>query len=194
MFKNFNKIETTLIQESMKIAYNAHHGQLDKAGVPFIFHPITVATIALKNANLYLNQTMCCIVFCVSLLHDVVEDTTCTIEDIKELLFAAVRNIDIDEKYIEKICDALKCLTRNKKEKYSDYIQRVETNYFARIVKLADLTHNMDTNRLDVLTSKDIERLNKYNSANEYLNFINLLPEKYSEDHDNLIEKLRMYD
>ena len=195
MFKKFDKIETVLIQEAMKIAYKAHHGQLDRASAPYIFHPITVATIALRDSRLYLNQTMCCIVYCTSILHDVPEDTTYTIENIRNALYKAICETDYEDKYISRICDALECLTRSKTEKYSEYIQRVESNYIARIVKLADLTHNMDTNRLDGLTSKDVERMNKYNIAKEYLELYNLMVIKEDEKHlSKLIDELKKYD
>ena len=132
--------------KAMKIAYDAHHGQVDKCGTPYIFHPIHLAE--------YMDTEEECIV---ALLHDVVEDTDMTYDD-------------LEKDFSSDIIAALKLLTKNKNDDYMEYVKRIKHNDIARKVKLADLTHNCDINRLNNVTEEDIKRHDKYREAIKLLN------------------------
>lgn len=138
-------INTNLTRKAMIIAYNAHHNQFDKSNVPYIYHPIHLA----EQMD---NEEECI----VALLHDVVEDTTVTMEE-------------LEKEFPKKIIDALKLLTHNKDIDYMEYIKAIKNNSIARKVKLADLNHNSDITRLEKVTPEDIERKEKYSKAIEYL-------------------------
>lgn len=138
-------INTKLTRKAMIIAYNAHQNQLDKAGVPYIFHPIHLAE--------QMDGEMECIV---ALLHDVVEDTTITLEELKQ-------------EFPSEVIEALNLLTHNKDEDYMKYIEKLKDNPIAKKVKVADIKHNSDETRLEKITSKDIVRRNKYKKALEFL-------------------------
>lgn len=125
----------------MKIAYDAHHGQLDKSGVPYVFHPIHLAE------QMHTEEE--CIV---ALLHDVVEDTEITFEQ-------------LEKEFSDTVIQALKLLTHDDSVEYMDYIRNMKDNPIAKNVKLADLRHNSDNTRLEKLTEKDIKRNNKYSEA-----------------------------
>lgn len=116
---------TDLTKKAMRLAYKAHDGQYDKGGVPYVFHPFHVAEQMHSEYDI-----------CVALMHDVLEDTEYTIDDIRALGFP------------QDILDALVCITRDKSINYEDYILIVKTNEIATRVKLADLEHNSDTSRL----------------------------------------------
>jgi len=126
----------------MQIAENAHANQIDKAGQPYINHPIAVANKLNGDTEKI-----------VALLHDVVEDSATTLEDIHKAGFG------------DYIVKALDCITKRKGEAYDDYLLRVKNNDIAKMVKLADLSHNMDMSRLPSVTDKDLERLKKYEYA-----------------------------
>lgn len=130
---------------AMNIAYSAHMGQFDKAGVPYIFHPVHLAE--------QMDTEEECIV---ALLHDVVEDTEVTFED-------------LEKEFSKTIIDAIRLLTRDKSVDYMEYVKNLKSNTIARKVKLADLRHNSDSTRLIKITDKDIERINKYKRAIELL-------------------------
>lgn len=117
-------IYTDLTERAMRLAYRAHDGQVDKAGVPYIFHPIHLAEQMTTEA---------CV--CVALLHDVVEDSDVTIEDIAALFPA-------------EVTEAVRLLTHEENVSYLDYIRALRANPLARTVKLADLAHNSDESRL----------------------------------------------
>ena len=129
---------TKLTREAMKVAYSAHHGQTDKAGVPYIFHPAHVAESMTDE-----------VLTCVALLHDVVEDTDVTLEDLVQ-------------KFPPEVIEPLRLLTRQRGIDYLDYVRAIKTNPIATKVKLADLAHNADVSRIsgctDVLPEK-IEHL-----------------------------------
>ena len=118
-------IYTHLINEAMKIAYKAHHGQVDKGGIPYIFHPYHLAE---QMPDEYTT--------CVALLHDVVEDTDVTLDMLKKI-------------FPPEVIEAVSVMTHRKNEPYLDYVQRVNSNPIAKIVKLADLHHNCDQTRLE---------------------------------------------
>ena len=138
-------INTKLTRLASKIAYKAHEGQTDKAGVPYIFHPIHIAE--------QMDSEESCVV---ALLHDVIEDSNITLE--------------ILSKYFnDDIITALRVLTKKENDDYLMYIKRVKTNKLATKVKIKDLEHNRDLTRLDEVTDKDRKRSLKYWEAIRYL-------------------------
>ncbi len=133
---------TEQIRKAMNLCYRAHRDQLDKAGVPYVFHPIHLAEQMSDEDTII-----------TALLHDVMEDTGLCLEDLRQ------------EGYPEPVLEALDILTRRETEEYTDYIERVQENPMARIVKLADLRHNSDLSRLPCVTPRDLERAEKYRKA-----------------------------
>lgn len=116
-------IYTTLTNKAMKIAYSAHHGQTDKSGLPYIFHPYHLAEQMTDETST-----------CVALLHDVVEDTPLSLDDLAQ-------------EFPPAVIDALRLLTHTPDVDYFDYVRAICRNPVARQVKLADLTHNSDETR-----------------------------------------------
>ena len=129
----------------MIIAYEAHKNQVDKSGVPYIYHPIHVAE--------QMDTENECII---ALLHDVVEDTNVTFKQLEEV-------------FSKEIIDILKLLTREENIEYDEYIKRIKNNSIACKVKIADLTHNSDKTRLDFVTEVDVKRNEKYKKALQIL-------------------------
>lgn len=117
-------IYTPMTVKAMSIAYGAHHGQMDLNGVPYIFHPYHLAE-QMKDE----------ITTCIALLHDVVEDTDITIEELAR-------------EFPSEVIEALKLLTHEKGTDYFAYLRAVKTNPYALAVKLADLNHNQDESRI----------------------------------------------
>ena len=105
-------INTKLTRKAMIIAYNAHMNQLDKAGVPYIYHPIHLAE--------QMDTELECIV---ALLHDVVEDTDITFEQ-------------LEKEFSKEVITILKLLTRDKGEEYMDYIKKIKKHSIARKIKI----------------------------------------------------------
>ena len=116
-------IYTELTNKAMKIAYAAHHGQVDYNGIPYIFHPIHLAED--------MDDEISC---CAALLHDVVEDTAVTMEELAK-------------EFPPEVIDVLKLLTHDDRTDYFDYVRAIRTNPIAVKVKLADLAHNSDQSR-----------------------------------------------
>lgn len=116
-------IYTELTNKAMKIAYAAHHGQMDYNGIPYIFHPIHLAE--------QMDDEITC---CAALLHDVVEDTAVTIEELAR-------------EFPAEVIDVLKLLTHDDSVDYFDYIRAIKANPIATKIKLADLAHNSDQSR-----------------------------------------------
>ena len=139
-------IYTKMTKKAMKIAYKAHEGQVDKSGMPYIFHPFHVA----EQMEDEFSTTA-------ALLHDAVEDTGITLSELEK------------EGFPEEVLIAVRLLTRKRKTPYLDYIKEVKTNAIAAKVKLVDIEHNSDVNRLDKVTKKDKERLALYAQAMEIL-------------------------
>jgi (p)ppGpp synthase/HD superfamily hydrolase len=135
-----------MLEQAKALAYKAHQDQVDRAGVPYLNHIETVV-----------NGVEGEVTQCVAYLHDVVEDTEYTFEDLIGLGFS------------HEIVEGVKAITKVKNEKYADYIARVKSNEHARKVKLSDLAHNMDLTRLDNVSQKDLERLEKYKWAKSEL-------------------------
>lgn len=130
---------TEKIKKALEIAFDAHKDQVDKAGLPYIYHPFYLATQMETEDSII-----------VALLHDVVEDSHYTFEEIESYGFSP------------SIISALRLLTHEDSEDYIAYIHRVKANELARIVKLADLKHNSDESRLSHIDDKVRERLNRY--------------------------------
>lgn len=128
-------------------AKKAHFGQTDRAGIDYIKHPETVASFVTTDEEK-----------AVAYLHDVIEDTTLTLLDLKK------------EGFSKNIIEAVDILTKKKGQDYQSYLNLVKTNELARVVKLADLRHNSDLTRLPLITEKDLERNKKYSSAITFLN------------------------
>ena len=145
---SFYKMFLKIIHDRAKeIAKAAHEGQVDKAGKPYIEHPMRVMkmgkTVEEKIAGV---------------LHDVVEDSEWTFEMLEK------------EGIPKDVMDALRCVTKlSEDEDYDHFIARVKTNPLAVKVKLNDLKDNMDITRLDQVTEKDLARLNKYIRAYKQL-------------------------
>lgn len=138
-------INTKLTRKAMVIAYEAHKNQVDKSGVPYIYHPIHVAE--------QMDTENECII---ALLHDVVEDTNVTFKQLEEV-------------FSKEIIDIIKLLTREENIEYDEYIKRIKNNSIACKVKIADLTHNLDKTRLDFVTEVDVKRNEKYKKALQIL-------------------------
>lgn len=137
---------TEMTNKAMRFSYEAHEGQYDKNGIPYIFHPYHLAEQMNDEASI-----------CVALLHDVVEDTDYTIEDIAALGFS------------EEVVAAIACLTKPEHMPYMDYIRKIKRNPLATKVKLADLDHNSDISRLPEISEKAMQRVRKYREAKEIL-------------------------
>lgn len=135
---------TPLTKLAMEICFEAHKDQQDKSGLPYVFHPIHVA-----------EQMETELEICTALLHDVVEDT--------QLTFANLRD------FPQPILDALQLLTHDPAVPYLDYIAALAHNPIARAVKIADLQHNCDLTRLDVVTDQDRVRAERYAAALQLL-------------------------
>ena len=130
-------IYTKLTKKAMNIAYKAHHGQKDKGGFPYINHPLHLAE---QMDDEYST--------CVALLHDVVEDSDITLNDLSKI-------------FPYEIINAVSLLTKRDGEMYSDYIGRIKKNPIATKVKLADVVHNMDKTRC-IDNPLGIDLLEKY--------------------------------
>ena len=134
------------LEHALIVAARAHVGQVDKAGETYILHPIRVMQ-RLRGAD----ERMA------ALLHDVVEDTSVTLDDLRR------------EGFNEAVVRAVDHLTRRDDEDYNAFVRRAATDAVARAVKHADLQDNMDLTRLGTITDKDRERLTKYEAALQIL-------------------------
>ena len=130
-----------MLDKAIHLATNAHHGQFDKGGKPYILHPLRVMSF-LKTDDEELQ--------CIALLHDVVEDTDVTYSD----LGAAGMSL--------RVIEGVQALTKQKGFDYETYKQQVLKNRDAMQVKMADLRHNTDIRRLKGVSEKDIKRMAKY--------------------------------
>ena len=131
-----------LLGKVLVLATNAHAGQFDKGGKPYILHPLAV--MALLNSDDEELQ-------CIALLHDVIEDTKTT--------WAQLREIGCTDRVI----NAVDALSKMPGQSYDEYKEKVFSNKDAMLVKMADLRHNTDIRRLKGVSQKDIDRLAKYN-------------------------------
>ena len=140
----------TDFEKCLSIAYRLHDGQIDKGGKPYILHPVYIST-KFDDADLK----------CVSLLHDVIEDTSMTVYDLRRNGIS------------EHIIQAVIAITKVVGEKYEDYIARVMNNKLALQVKIEDMKHNMDTSRIN-----DISKLG--NMFAKYEKWLPILEERLS--------------
>ena len=134
-----------MLNRAIEIAAKAHAGQMDKGGHPYIMHPLRVMMNFCGDSD---ETTKIC-----AILHDVVEDTEVTLEDLQV------------EGFSDEVIIALDCLTEREGECYDDFIGRILTNIIACKVKYGDLADNSNLARIPNPTAKDRERIVKYNKA-----------------------------
>jgi (p)ppGpp synthase/HD superfamily hydrolase len=134
------------LEAAIALAVTYHAGQVDKNGLPYILHLIAV----MSQMESIVGKT-------IAVMHDLVEDTGITIERLKQLGFS------------DEVVLAVDHLTMREGEAYAEFIQRCAHNHFARNVKICDLRHNMQTERMNQLTDKDLKRLQKYHKAIQFL-------------------------
>ena len=144
-------IYTPLTKKAMEIAFRAHKEQLDKSGLPYIYHPIHLAEQMRSEEAI-----------CVALLHDVVEDTPITIDQLKAAGFPP------------QVTDALALLSHDPTTDYMAYVEKISQNPIASQVKLADLRHNSDLTRLEHPDERALARVKKYSAAIRLLQAPNL--------------------
>ncbi len=130
------------LEDAIRLAVEAHHGQRDKYGQPYILHPLRVM-LRLQTETERI----------VGVLHDLLEDTPHTAEELRKM------------GYSEEILQALDGVTRRADESYEEFVLRSKSNPIARRVKLADLEDNMDLRRMPEVTPRDLERLARYRRA-----------------------------
>ena len=135
-------IYTKMTKMALRLCFEAHKDQDDKSGMPYVFHPFHLAE-QMKDEDTTI----------VALLHDVVEDTDTTFEDLAQMGFG------------EPVLEALRLLTHDPEVPYMDYVAEIKQNPIAKAVKLADLKHNSDMTRLDTVTDWDKKRAQKYKAA-----------------------------
>ncbi len=135
-------IYTENTKKALKLCFKAHCDQVDKSGIPYVFHPFHLAE------QMQDEQTTI-----VALLHDVVEDTDITIQDLRK------------EGFSEAVLEAISLLTHDKSVNYMDYVAVIKQNPIAKAVKLADLRHNSDITRLDTVDAKALKRREQYLEA-----------------------------
>lgn len=135
-------IRTATVEDAIEIAVAAHRGQTDKAGQPYVLHPLRLMAQMHTEAEQI-----------AAVLHDVVEDSNWTFEQLRARGFS------------DEVVTALDCLTRRDGELYETFIERAAAHPVARRVKLADVEDNLDVRRLAELTERDRERLDRYRRA-----------------------------
>lgn len=139
-------IYTPLTKKALKLCFEAHKEQTDKTGLPYVFHPFHLAEQMDDELS-----TVC------ALLHDVVEDTEYSLDDLAKMGFP------------QEVLDVLALLTHDSDTPYMDYVKNLSHNTTAKKVKLADLAHNSDVTRLDTVDEWAIKRNEKYKKAIELL-------------------------
>ena len=135
-------IYTPQTKKALALCFSAHKDQLDKSGMPYVFHPFHLAEQMQDELSTV-----------VALLHDIVEDTPITLDDLHAMEFHT------------EVIEALALLTHNSATPYMEYIRAIKTNPLARAVKLADLRHNSDLTRLDTIDDTALNRQKKYEAA-----------------------------
>ena len=135
-------IYTPKTKRALKLCFEAHKDQKDKSGLPYVFHPFHLAE-QMEDEDTTI----------VALLHDVIEDTEYTIEDLQKAGFT------------QNVISAIALMTHDPQMPYMEYVRAIKSNPIARAVKLADLRHNSDMTRLDIITQRDEERAQKYLDA-----------------------------
>lgn len=142
-------IYTEQTKKAMKLCFEAHKDQTDKSGMPYVFHPFHLAEQMTDEKTVTL-----------ALLHDVVEDSSYSFNDLISMGF------DSD------VVGALRLLTHEEGVPYMDYVAEIKKNPLSRAVKLADLAHNSDLTRLspDEIDDRALARVEKYKAAIVLLN------------------------
>ncbi len=141
-----NKATNALLEQAITIAVNAHQGQKDKNGMPYILHPLR---IMFQGKNL--DEKI------VGVLHDTLEDTNITAEYLRSNGFP------------EHIIEAIIIVSRLETETYEEFILKTKQNTLAKQIKIYDLTDNLDVKRLTFVSTTDAERMNKYLKALQVL-------------------------
>lgn len=139
-------IYTDMTKKAIRLAFEAHAGQYDKSGLPYILHPIHLAEQMTDELS-----TVCAV------LHDVVEDTSWTLAELEQ------------EGFPEEVIQVIRLLTHCPSLSYLEYIRQLSSNPTARKVKLADLRHNSDLSRLETVDQKALNRVEKYRQAIRFL-------------------------
>ena len=135
-------IYTNMTKKALKLCFDVHKEQVDKSGLPYVFHPFHLAEqMETEDTTI------------VALLHDVVEDSELTLDDLRQMGFG------------DAVIAALALLTHDPAVEYMDYVRAIKDNPIARAVKLADLRHNSDLTRLDTVDEKALTRREKYIKA-----------------------------
>ena len=130
-----------MLGQALVLATNAHAGQFDKGGSPYILHPLKVLHY-LKTDDEELQ--------CIAILHDVVEDTPTTYRELREAGMS------------ERVIEGIRALTKQPGQTLEEYKEGVFANPDAMRVKMCDLRHNTDVRRLKGVTEKDIARMARY--------------------------------
>jgi (p)ppGpp synthase/HD superfamily hydrolase len=137
--------------DAIALAARAHLGQFDKGGNPYILHPLRVMHKVMKmtdDENIHM----------LAVLHDVVEDTSITLEYLESVGFPI------------EVVDALALMTKRSGDSYiGTYIPRLCTHYGCILVKMCDISHNSDIRRLKGITEKDLDRMTKYQISHTML-------------------------
>ena len=139
-------IYTEKTKKALRLCFDAHKEQNDKSGLPYVFHPFHLAE------QMETEETTI-----VTLLHDIVEDTNITLAELSE------------KEFDDAVIEALALLTHDKDADYMDYVRAIKQNPIAKAVKLADLRHNSDLTRLDVIDEKALKRRETYLEAIDFL-------------------------
>lgn len=134
------------LEKAIEIAAKAHAGMVDKAGAPYILHPLRVM-LDQKNNDARI----------IAVLHDIVEDTDWTLQDLRE------------EGFSEVAINGIAAVTRNEHESYEAFVERAGADPLGYVVKLADLKDNMDLSRIENPSDKDFKRIEKYKRATKKL-------------------------
>jgi len=134
------------LESAIGLACKVHAGQADKAGQPYILHPLRLM-LKFHDENARM----------AAVLHDVVEDGNISLDDLRELGIP------------EQVVAAVDCLSRREGESYDAFIERLAVDKLARRVKIEDVRDNMDVTRLAALSEEDLSRVAKYHKALRYL-------------------------
>ena len=147
------------LENAINLATKHHEGQFDKGGNPYIGHPMRIMEkMMLEDEKI------------VAVLHDIVEDTDITLQDLTDMGYSSM------------IVNAIDCLSKRHGESYDDFIERTLTDTMASYVKLADIEDNMDLSRLKTVTAKDKARYNKYKKVHTRI-------KKHLKDEENKVCK-----
>jgi (p)ppGpp synthase/HD superfamily hydrolase len=134
------------LDTAIAISSRAHASQIDKAGQPYILHPLRIM-FKFQSEHERI----------VAVLHDVIEDSEISLDDLKRLGFSTT------------IIEAIDCLTKRNGETYEEFISRVSLNDLARKIKIEDIRDNMDLTRIDSINDIDLARIKKYHRALKFL-------------------------